>query len=109
MMCFYCKQESDWKESKTSNITDFKGRIIIIKNVPCLECSCCGEKYFENEVMEKDAELFEIAKQTMYDYVEMDYEDSAKRTYKLVKLQPQSQKNAMERVAEPTSNYGNIN
>ena len=34
------------------------------------------------------AELFEIAKQTMYDYIEMNYEDPEKRTYKLVKLQP---------------------
>ena len=107
MKCFYCKQESDWLERKSSSMTDFEGRIIIIKNVPCLECECCGEQYFTNEVMRKEEELFEIAKKTMYDYVEMDYEDVAKRAYKLVKVQPQSQENVIERVAESTSNYGN--
>ena len=107
MKCFYCKQESDWKESKTTSMTDYKGRIIIIRNVPCLKCACCEEEYYTDEMARKESELFEIAKETMYDYVEMDYEDPAKRTYKLVKLQPQSQENAIERVAESTSSYGN--
>lgn len=109
MMCFYCKQESDWLETKTSSMTDFEGRIIIIKNVPCLECECCGEKYYTNEVMKKEEELFEIAKRTMYDYVEMDYEDPEKRTYRLVKLQPHFQEKSMECVAESTSYYENTN
>lgn len=104
MKCFYCKQESDWLETKKSNVTDFEGRIIIIKNVPCLECPCCGEAYYTNDVMEKDEELFEIAKQTMYDYVEMDYEDPAKQVYKLVKVPVQEE--TMAKVAETSNGYG---
>lgn len=106
MKCFYCKQESEWLENKKTRATDYEGRIIIIKNVPCLECPCCGETYYTDEVVEKDQELFEIAKQTMYDYVEMDYEDPAKQVYKLVKVPVHAQEAMGSLVAEAKTEYG---
>lgn len=105
MKCFYCGQESDWIETKSSNMVDFEGRIIIIKNVPCLKCRCCGEEYFVDDVMEKDEELFEIGKQAMYDYVEMDYEDPTKQVYKLIKVPVQVQEEAVTKVAESANCY----
>ena len=34
-------------------MVDLKDCIIIIRNVPCEECSQCGEKFFSDEVMRK--------------------------------------------------------
>ena len=34
-------------------MVDLKDCIIIIKNVPCEECTQCGEKYISDEVMER--------------------------------------------------------
>ena len=50
-MCFYCKGETT-NPAVTTYMVDFKDCIIIIKNVPCEECSQCGEKYISDDVME---------------------------------------------------------
>ena len=51
-MCFYCKNDTT-KTSVTTYMVDLKDCIIIIKNVPCEECTQCGEKYISDEVMER--------------------------------------------------------
>lgn len=101
MKCFYCKQESEWLQTKTNHIVDLEGRIIIIRNVPCQECPCCGEAFFTNEVSGKLDELFSKADLSMYDYAEMDYDDPLEQVYRLVKENP------IVRVAESTHSYGN--
>ncbi len=50
-MCFYCKGETT-TPAVTTYMVDLKDCIIIIKNVPCEECSQCGEKYIGDDVME---------------------------------------------------------
>ena len=50
--CFFCKHGTV-EQSHTTYMVDLKDCIIIVKNVPCMECSDCGEKYFSDEVMEK--------------------------------------------------------
>lgn len=51
-MCFFCKCPS-MRPSTATHVVDFDGRAIIVRNVPCMECEQCGEKYFSDEVMEK--------------------------------------------------------
>ena len=51
-MCFYCKNEKT-KNSITTYMVDLKDCIIIIKNIPCEECTQCDEKYISDEVMER--------------------------------------------------------
>ena len=48
MNCFYCK--GVLKDSTTSHVVKSKTCIIIIKNVPCMECVQCGETYYDNDV-----------------------------------------------------------
>ena len=43
MTCFYCK--GDLKPSTTTHFVDLKKCIVIVKNVPCLECSKCGKPF----------------------------------------------------------------
>ena len=38
------------KESTTTHVVDLGECLIIIRNVPCLECEMCGEIAFTNEV-----------------------------------------------------------
>lgn len=45
-MCMYCKN------STTTHVVNYNNCTIIIKNVPCLECTQCGEKYYIDEVAE---------------------------------------------------------
>ena len=51
-MCIYCKN-STTVNSTTTHVVNYKNCIIVIKNVPCLECEQCGEKYYTDEVAER--------------------------------------------------------
>lgn len=50
MKCFFCK--GDMTSSTTTYMTELENRIVIIKNVPCLKCSQCGEVSFTGATME---------------------------------------------------------
>ncbi len=60
-MCFFCKGETT-KSSTTTYMVDLKDCIVIIKNVPCEECTQCGEKYISDEVMENLEAIVDRAK-----------------------------------------------
>lgn len=51
MSCFFCK--GDLGKSTTSYVVNLKSGVIIVKNVPCTECTQCGETFFDDEVMEQ--------------------------------------------------------
>ena len=51
MNCFFCK--GDIKEGITNHVVNLKNCVIIVKNVPCTECSQCGETYYDDDVMEQ--------------------------------------------------------
>ena len=53
------------KESITTHVVNYKDCIIVIKNVPCLECDQCGEKYYTDDVAEKLEKLIDAAKKMM--------------------------------------------
>jgi len=48
MDCFYCK--GTLKDGITLHVVKLKTCIIIIKNVPCLECIQCGATFYDNDV-----------------------------------------------------------
>ena len=51
MKCFFCK--GNMNKSETNHVVNMRNCIIIIKNVPCDECTQCGETYYDDAVMEK--------------------------------------------------------
>lgn len=55
--CFFCNHGTI--VHSVTYMVDLKDCIIIVRNVPCDECTDCGEKYFTDDVM---ARLEEIVK-----------------------------------------------
>ncbi|MGN0483972.1 MAG: type II toxin-antitoxin system MqsA family antitoxin [Lachnospiraceae bacterium] len=75
-MCKRCFLD-DKLETKTTFTVEYNDCIIVIKNVPCLECPICGEITFKDEVSEKLEKLVEAAKQIMQDISVIDYSKAA--------------------------------
>ena len=64
-MCMYCKN-STTVNSTTTHVVNFK-------NVPCLECEQCGEKYYTDEVAERLETIVNMAKKLMQEIAVIDY------------------------------------
>ena len=71
-MCMFCKN-TEYKETFTTHVVNYKNCIIIIKNVPCLECKQCGEKYYTDDVAEKIENIVDMAKKLMQEISVVDY------------------------------------
>ena len=50
--CFFCKNGT-LVDSLTTYMVDLTDCIVIVRNVPCEECTECWEKYFSDAVMER--------------------------------------------------------
>ena len=71
-MCMYCKNITT-ENSTTKQVLNNKNCIIVIKNVPCLECEQCGEKYYTDEVAEQLEKIINTAKKLMQEIAVIDY------------------------------------
>lgn len=74
--CFFCKNGTV-EHSVTTYMLDLKDCIIIVKNVPCEECSLCGEKYFTDSVMERLEAIVKKAHEIASEVFVADYEKLA--------------------------------
>ncbi|MBQ3435207.1 MAG: type II toxin-antitoxin system MqsA family antitoxin [Selenomonadaceae bacterium] len=72
----YCKG-GDLIESTTTHVVDFKTHLIIVRNVPCMECDQCGEKYFSDAVAERLEKIVNEAKKFMQEVSIIDYRQAA--------------------------------
>ena len=75
-MCMFCKCDMV-KQSTTTHVVNYKGCVIVIKNVPCEECVQCGEKFYTDEVAEQLEKIVATAKQLMQDLSVIDYTKAA--------------------------------
>ena len=73
----YVLQNSTTIASTTTHVVNYKDYIIVIKNVPCLECDQCGEKYYTDEVAEKLELIVNMAKKLMPEIAVIDYQHAA--------------------------------
>ena len=74
--CFFCKSDSV-VQTVTTYMVDFKDCIIIVKNVPCEECSECGEKFFSDDVMENLETIVKKAREIASEVFVTDYTKQA--------------------------------
>ena len=71
-VCVFCKCKTV-KPSKDTFLADYKGCIMIVKNVPCEACEQCGAKYYPDSVMEKLEQITSEAKSRMQELTVTDY------------------------------------
>ena len=71
-MCMFCKCDTV-KKSTTTHVVDYKGCVIVIKNVPCEECEQCGEKFYTDEVAERLETMVNSAKKLMQEISVIDF------------------------------------
>ena len=71
-MCMFCKCDTV-KKSTTTHVVDYKGCVIVIKNVPCEECEQCGEKFYTDEVAERLEVMVDAAKKLMQEISIIDF------------------------------------
>lgn len=60
-------------DSTTTHVVNYKNCIIVIKSVPCLECTQCGEKYYTDEVAEHLEDIVNMSKNLMQEIAVIDY------------------------------------
>lgn len=70
--CFFCKTGT-LETTFTTYMVDLKDCIIIIRNVPCEECSQCGERFFADDVMEKIEEIISKVRSVASEVFVTDY------------------------------------
>lgn len=75
-MCMYCKSK-DFFESTTTHVVNYKNCLIIVKNVPCIECDQCGEKFYTDEVAEILDKIISAAKKFTQEISVIDYSQAA--------------------------------
>ncbi len=71
-MCNACFRDDKIKTSTTFTV-EYKGCIIVVRNVPCLECPICGETTFADEVSERLEKIVNSAKAVLQDISVIDY------------------------------------
>ena len=71
-MCNACFGDDKIKTTTTFTV-EYKGCIIVIRNVPCLECQKCGEITFTDEVAEQLEKIVAAAKTVLQDVSILDY------------------------------------
>lgn len=75
MVCFLCK--GNIEKSTTTYMTEYNGRFIIIKNVPCTKCTQCGEEYLNGVTFEKIEEIIARVKGALTELAIVDFTQAA--------------------------------
>ncbi len=75
-MCNACFSDNKIKTSTTFTV-EYKGGIIVIRNVPCLECPICGEVIFTDEVSANLEKIVNAAKELLMEISVIDYSKAA--------------------------------
>ena len=73
MKCFFCKGEL--KDSTTSHVVTLDNCIIIVKNVPCTECTQCGETFFDDDVAERLEQIVKALPAMVTEIAVVNYSD----------------------------------
>lgn len=71
-MCLLCKCDTV-RQTTTVHVVNYKGCVIVVKNVPCEECEQCGEKSYTDEVAERLEAVVNSAKKLLQEISVIDY------------------------------------
>jgi len=74
-MCFLCKGNTE--STLTTYMTAVDNCYVIIKNVPCQQCTQCGEEYLSGTTLQKIEEIIEKLKMVLTEVAVVDYSNVA--------------------------------
>ena len=74
MKCFECG--GDYINTTRTHVVDLKNYIIIIRKVPCLECSQCGDSVYSDSVAARLDEIVQSLKDFMGEIAVIEYSDN---------------------------------
>ena len=74
MTCYACNYELT--QSTATYFAGLKSCMVIIKNVPCLECKRCGEVFYSDPVAERLDEIIAQVKKLVTETAVVKYTDS---------------------------------
>lgn len=72
-ICFLCKGEMN--KDFTTYFEDLGNCIVVIKNVPCLKCSQCGEVVFNGKTVKRIEEIVSSLKNILTEIAVVDYQE----------------------------------
>ena len=75
-MCNACFSDDKIKTTTTFTV-EYKNCIIIVRNVPCMECQICGEITFTDEVSAKLESIVDSVKPVLQEVSIIDYSKAA--------------------------------
>ncbi|MDO4156957.1 MAG: type II toxin-antitoxin system MqsA family antitoxin [Oscillospiraceae bacterium] len=75
MNCFYCK--SDMIAGFTTHVAELERCIVIIKHVPCLKCSQCGEIVYTGTTLQKIEKILDKCREAMTEVAIVEYQPAA--------------------------------
>lgn len=73
--CFYCK--GSVTPATRTHVVDLGKCIVIIKIVPCMECSQCGEAYYADKVQQRLDEIVQAVSGVMTEVAIVEYSPTA--------------------------------
>ncbi|MBQ1506935.1 MAG: type II toxin-antitoxin system MqsA family antitoxin [Ruminococcus sp.] len=71
MQCIECGGE--YFETTRTHVVDMKKYIIIIRNVPCLECKQCGDSVYNDDVVSRLDEIVKSLRDFMGEIAVIEY------------------------------------
>lgn len=74
-MCYRCK--GNVTQATRTHVVDLGKCVVIIRNVPCMECSQCGEAYYTDEVQQRLDEIVKAVSSVMTEVAIVEYSASA--------------------------------
>ena len=75
MNCISCGAKTHF--STTSDVTDLKSCLVIIRNTPCYKCTECNEVIYTGDVVKRLELILKDVKQSMSEVTVFDYSNVA--------------------------------
>ena len=75
MYCSFCKGEM--KPSTTIHTVQLKNCVVVIKNVPCMECEQCGEVVLSADTVEKIERILQTVEKAVAEITVVNFPDCA--------------------------------
>ena len=74
-MCYRCK--GSMTPGTRTHVVDLGKYVVVIRHVPCMECSQCGEAYYTDEVQQRLDEIVKTVSSTMTEVAIVEYSVTA--------------------------------